>query len=72
VYREGLILPGEPVFFARLKCGGCADWFDGNPHTVPNFRALPCCRNCWDLLNALRVQANMEPWDRPDNAYPPE
>lgn len=64
------------MLVARLTCGGCGKRFDANPHRVPMFGTetagrWPCCAACWDRLNALRRQANMPEWDRPEDAYPP-
>lgn len=59
------------VLLVSLVCGGCGRRFEANAYSVPHFRGHPACRTCWDQLNQLRVQANMKPWECPEDAYPP-
>lgn len=70
MFRPGLILPDQPTLWAELTCGGCGLEFTGNAAQVPCFNGHPACPSCWDRLNQLRAQANLDPWQLPDNAYP--
>lgn len=59
------------MLLARVRCGGCGQPFDANVRTVPQWRDQPCCRTCWDKVNALRLRAGLEPWEAPVDAWPP-
>jgi hypothetical protein len=69
MFRPGLVLPEPAPLWAELVCG-CGATFTGNAARVPCFNGTPSCRACWDQLNRLRIRANLDPWQLPDNAYP--
>jgi hypothetical protein len=69
--RGAGVLPGRRrPLWATLLCGGCKHPFTGNAHSVPVWRDLPCCRNCWRRVNLIRRSANLPEWDTPEDAWP--
>jgi len=57
-------------------CIGCGRMFNFNPYRVPSVRVdgvrEPCCRQCVEMANSLRLEKGMEPFAIPDDAYEAE
>lgn len=57
------------------ECVSCRRVFGFNPTAVPSIRIKgtrePVCASCFDRLNAIRVEMDLEPWTRRPDAYEP-
>ena len=58
------------VLLVSLVCGGCRGEFEANAYSVPKFKNVPSCRDCWNLINTRRAQLDLPAWEAPADAYP--
>jgi hypothetical protein len=57
-------------------CIGCGRLFSYNPHHVPSSDLLtgerePICQDCFDYINARRLERGMDPFTLHPQAYQP-
>jgi hypothetical protein len=62
--------------FAIGPCVRCRRIFEFNPDRVPSLRIHgerePVCRECFEHLNKIRIDAGLDPWTMLPGAYDAE
>lgn len=53
------------------SCYVCRKTFSFNPHLVPSYQGEPICRDCMELVNAVRKERGLTPHPIPEDAYEP-
>lgn len=56
---------------AMGSCYGCHKMFTFNPVAVPSIKGEPICRDCMDMINAMRKERGNEPFPVRPDAYEP-
>jgi hypothetical protein len=61
----------EGYMMLIAECFACGRLMTCNPNRVPSVQNQPICKECMEEVNRLRVEAGMETFFVPDDAYEP-